>query len=222
MGLDLAVSAFRECPPADLAKAIAAWVEPFHVKAEPLGRGDVDSLSDVLIFPEKDGWTIVSWPPSFKLNHISACRVLTKALGAVASSVHVPDGLFWVHALVHQGEVVDRYGAMPDFTVDSDAAKERMRKKWAGNARVIGMLLELPPEKIAPYLVICDPTKKSPGKAFKEDLFDLQNYWVFTDFWRKLEISYPLDLKGFEHRLRISPPGFALKLPCSDTDLVPQ
>lgn len=219
MGLFLAVSAFRECEPEELAQAIADYAKAWNVPADPVAATEpVDDQRDVLVFPKKGDWTVVLWPCPFFQNDLAAARAVSGALATVASTVHVTDGLYWVHGLVHQGEIMDRFASIPDYTMDSDRAKERMREKWKGNPAVVATLAEAPVEELKPYLVFIDPGKPSPGKVKKDDVFDLHCYWVFTDFWRRVGIAYPADLAAFEKRLRFGT-GFVEKLPSVDGEV---
>jgi hypothetical protein len=45
---------------------------------------------------------------------------------------------------------------------------------------------------IAPYFATVG--ENHMGKAFADDEFELSNFWVFTDFWRRVGISYPADV----------------------------
>ena len=41
------------------------------------------------------------------------------------------------------------------------------------------------------------------GKVAADDEFDIDNFWVFTDFWKRLGILYPDDMSQWQKRIRL-------------------
>jgi len=93
---------------------------------------------------------------------------------------------------------------VPDYFSPPDA------ESWAGDPARFSEALGVDPETIARYLVAVDPDgEESLGKAFEDDEFEIDDYWVFTDMWRRMGITYP-DVRAYVKTLRL---GTTDKLP---------
>jgi hypothetical protein len=124
---------------------------------------------------------------------------------------------------------LDRFATMPDYFTDDPTEVARLTAKYAGRPAVVAEAVGLPVEQIAPYLVhvITEDgededgyyvTEPEMGKAFPDDEFDLDDAWVFVDFWRRLGIGYASDVRAYAARLRLAP-GWSGKLPAGDAEL---
>jgi hypothetical protein len=56
------------------------------------------------------------------------------------------------------------------------------------------------------------------GRAFPDDEFELDDAWVFVDFWRRLGPRYPDETTSHARALRLAP-DWAGKLPDGDEEL---
>jgi hypothetical protein len=189
MGLFLAASAFRD---RDVDQVTAA-IEQFLADHGWSTDGDPRSEDEVRLFAPVDGWTVVLWPPYFNGHDSVAARELSAALGTVASTVHIYDSDYWVHRLFRAGEELDRSASTPAYWAESEEEATRLRVAWTGNAALVATTVGGTAEHLTPYLMPLEDTDEPPGKAFKDDEFELDDPWVFVDFWRRLGITYPAD-----------------------------
>jgi hypothetical protein len=67
-------------------------------------------------------------------------------------------------------------------------------------------------QSIQSYLVDVDALTDLNAKAHADDQFALGDFWVFTDFWRRLGIVYPTPPQGLTKVLRLGA-KFQKKLP---------
>lgn len=223
MGLFLAVSAFRNLPVAQLSEAAAFYAATHGVECRPVAlgesHGESESRHDAFFFEPVDGWTVALWPGYFNIHDIELCRHLSRKLKTVASTVHVYDGDYWVHVLLDNGHVIDRFATMPDYFAEGEVDKTNMRMVWAAHPAAIAEVLGVAEDSIAPYLVHSSPEIESrPVRAFAGDRFELADLWVFTDFWRRVGIQYPDDVTKYSARLRFSD-DYREKLPVSEEEL---
>jgi hypothetical protein len=196
VGEFLAVSAFRDASRDDLVDAVSAYVSKHGVAFDLVKDGSRRDV-DAHLFPSANGWTVILWPPFFNFHDAPLCAAVSRELGVLVSTVNVDDGDFWTHILFDRGDVVDRFVSVPSYFGGSDDGPET----WVGDAVRVSATLGTLPAQIAPYLVEVDPEKGGLGKAFDDDTFDLDDYWVFTDMWRRMGITYP-DVGSYERVLR--------------------
>ncbi|MFO0598580.1 MAG: hypothetical protein U0228_24955 [Myxococcaceae bacterium] len=183
MGHFLAVSAFKDTTPEALESAIIDWAGQYKVVAKPLVTG-TRSLS---IYAPRNGWTVVLWPPYFNILDVKACQALSAKLATTASTLHVYDDDYWVHTLIARGEVLDRFASFPKyFDEDLDPTP------WKGNAALLAQHFGVEANTLAKYLVHGEDGPPS-GRANDGDEFELDDFWVMTDFWRRAGITYPED-----------------------------
>lgn len=182
MGYFLAVSAFRGLAPTELATAVCEYAREHDVGGE-LGDGEPGDPSTAVVYAPKDGWTVVLWPPYFNVHDVPLCSALSGTLGVVASTVHVVDDDYWVHTLCADGRVVDRFCSEPEVRPVG----------WEGDAEALARELGADGGVLRAYL-----TEPRPARAFPDDEFTLDDFWVFTDFWRRLGVPYPDDVGAYE------------------------
>ena len=70
------------------------------------------------------------------------------------------------------------------------------------------------PDVIRPYLADADALPDPEGKAYPDDEFPVGDFWVFTDFWRRLGITYPTPGQNLAAILRLGT-NVQKKLPTS-------
>ena len=216
MGHFLAVTAIR-AGSQPVAGAIETYVTSFGVKCVTKKRepgAQPNESTDALVFSAVNSWTRVLWPTSFNAHDFPAARALSRSLDTVASTINVYDGDCWSHGLFVNGEEVDRFCSVPELQVEDAADIEAARKQWAGRPSVVAARLGCAVETCARYLVHI-PEDGLPGqKAFPSDESELDDFWVFTDFWHAAGIEYP-DPERHEMVLKIGK-EFPHKLPFND------
>ncbi|BEL04066.1 hypothetical protein Q0Z83_022570 [Actinoplanes sichuanensis] len=201
MGQFVTVSAFRVGDTAKVKDAAMSFFAARSWPAELVAAGEPVVAEDVLIYAPVSGWTVIVWPGYF--TELAAVEFMSRELNALASTVRIHDGDYWSHTLLRDGDTLDRFATMPDYFTDEPAEVERLRAKYAGRPAVVAETTGSPMADVAPYLVQADPVdESSAGKAFVDDEFDLDDPWVFVDFWRRLGPRYPDDISAHQARIR--------------------
>ena len=72
--------------------------------------------------------------------------------------------------------------------------------------------LGVPERQVSRYLVDVEALSDVHARAYDADEFELGDFWVFTDFWRALGITYPDPPSGSEFVVRLSR-RFSRRLP---------
>ncbi len=180
MGEFIAATAVRSTDPAFVAQTVLRYAREHGAEAEP-----ATDDGDVSIWPADQGWTVVVWPMGVAAAGVGGW--LSRELGCQVSAVDVYDGDFWQHVAFYKGEVRDRFCSVPDHFTDDEATARRLRAEWAGDVAKLVDFFDRPSSAIEPYLV---PAGGASGPAFPSDEFDLDDVWVFVDFWRKLGITF--------------------------------
>jgi len=217
MGDFLAVSAFRTEDATALAQAVASYLEAHgvtcKVREEASGAGEP---TDAAIYGPENGWVRVLWPQYFNVHDFPLCGAISVQRQLVVSTVHVYDGDFWEHLFLNAGSVLHKFSSWPDYFAEDAEAAARAKTEWKGHSAALAAFLGLPADSFSRYFVHMPidrpavppaPAKKSlfswfqkregasstppVTKAYDDDKFDLDNYWVFTDFWQRLGIKYP-------------------------------
>ncbi len=217
MGNFLAVSAFRNQSADAVVRHVVAYAERRGVSCKPQTEKETDESCDAKIFAQGDDWSVILWPEYFN-DDIELCRALSRETDGLISTVHVYDGDYWAHALLDHGEVVDLFASAPGYFAAPAAESEQLGKKWAGNAKAMAARLSVTEESLAPYLVHVTPENADAlGKAFADDEFERSDFWVFTDFWRRIGIHYPEDVNKYQRVLRFGA-DFGKKLPAGESE----
>jgi hypothetical protein len=171
----------------------AAHAVPARAVDPPTG----DPPHTAYVWAPTGGWTVVSWPGYFT-GGTAAGRWLSDDADALVSSMEGHDGDFWMHVLWRGGLEVDRFASFPDYFTDDRAEGRRLAREWAGDPDAVAAAVGVPTEQVAPYLL----HPHSAGffgrllarrRPFPDDSHVLGDFWVFTDFWRRMGITYPAD-----------------------------
>ena len=210
MGLFLTASAFRTTDTEAVRGAALAFFAELGWPAEVVPADDTED--DVRVYPAEHGWTVVLWPEYFFEE--PAVESISRALGVVTSAVHVYAGDYWVHTLLRDGEVLDRFASVPGYFSDDPDLPLR----YAGNAALIAEVTGARAADLEPYLIHLGDDDDELGPAFPDDEFDLTDVWVFADFWRRVGPRYPDDIVGHAAQVRLAP-GWQDKLPTGESEL---
>jgi hypothetical protein len=205
MGGFMALTAVSVTDTVAVAAVIGRYASEHHVPTEILGPEIVDQPDVATVSPSQGGWTVIAWPTYFS-GLAEAAEWLSSDLSTVASSMTFYDGDFWQHIAYRYGVERDRFTSMPGYFAEDPDEIDALRREWAGNAEVLEELFGRPAASIAPYL-----TEPATRRAFPDDEFELDDPWVFVDFWRRLGITYPDPASGgtVERCVRFLPPGSA-------------
>jgi len=212
MGLFLAVTAFKDASPRLVVDHLLALTADYGIEAALVETGSkpkirtspvFDDFVDVLFYQPDPSWTVLLWPQYFHLYDVPVGRELSSRLSTLVSTVHIYDSAYWAHSIFAAGQCLDRFASRPDRaagTVDPLA----IRQKWRGQPGVLAEVLGITPAVIAPYLVHMDLADPGSAKAYEDDRYSLADFWVFTDFWRKLGINYPEVIEDYVLRVELS------------------
>ncbi|GAA2468669.1 hypothetical protein [Winogradskya humida] len=199
MGEFVHATALPAMDPDLIARAIVRFAAGYDVAAEVTTAGATVGRDAAIIVPPKDGWVVVDWP-RFATYADRAGGRLSAEFGVVASSIDIYDSDLWCHIAYDAGCPVDHFASDPREVVADPAQLPEAKRRWQGDADVLGDLFNRPPATIAPYFV--NPytftfrlfrrfLAPHDGKAFPDDHSLLEDTWVVTDFWRRLGIPYP-------------------------------
>jgi hypothetical protein len=112
------------------------------VVQERLGTADGFACTQVLVAPERAGWTTVTWPAYFAPRDLGLCRVLSRELHTVVSTVTTTDDEGWSHHLFGCGTELDRHHSYPAGLAWDDGDVRALAEEWQGDyelvARVTG------------------------------------------------------------------------------------
>jgi hypothetical protein len=183
MGEFIAVTAVRGTDPAFVAQTIVRYAQESGVEADVVAEHGDDLVA---VHPPEGGWTVVTWPMPVVASAVGGW--LSRECGAQVSAIDVYDGAYWQHVAFYKGEVRDRFSSVPDYFATDEPTGQRLRREWAGDAAVLADFFDRPASAVGPYLVRAD---EAAGPAFPGDEFDLDDVWVFVDFWRRAGIAYP-------------------------------
>jgi hypothetical protein len=218
MGEFITVSAVETKDEAAVLAAVGQFFESCSWPAKPAGNTEPVTEDDVLLFPPLNGWIVILWPGYF--TELAAVEFISRELGVLASTVRIHDGDYWSHSLLHNGVTLDRFASMPDYFTDDPTEVARLKAAYAGQPAVVAEAVGCQTAQIAAYFVPVETEgdQDEMGKAFDDDEFELDEPWVFTDFWRRIGPVYPEDLLAFTGRLRLAS-GWLGKVPAGDAEL---
>jgi hypothetical protein len=213
MGHFLAVTAFRIDSVADVARAITEDVASCSVSCESIPvASPVDLSRDAQIHAPVDGWTVVLWPEYFNLYDFTLVRRLAIARPWLVSTVHVYDDEYWEHLSCSRGVELHAFSSRPRFWERESPDDFRRMNAYDAEPSRLASALQILPQSIRPYLVDVDALTAPGVKAHPDDEFALDDFWVFTDFWRRLSITYPTPGQNSAAVLRLGR-KFKTKLP---------
>ena len=203
MGHFLAVTAYQNTQPDLLLNTLSAYCSEVSVGCSE-SKVPQDS-KDGLIYPPQNGWTVFLWPSYYNVVDLQSAQTMSGKLRTLVSSIHVYDDDYWTHGLFQNGENIDLFCSHPEYHGTGFFENRRLAKLWSGSSEKIAAACGIPPERIAGYLRNNRKLgSKADTRVHAEDQFDLSNFWVFVDFWKKLGINYPVDMTGFVKAVRFS------------------
>jgi hypothetical protein len=173
MGEFIAVTAVRTGDVGAVGSAVVRLARDHGVEADVLRDEPADPAGAAVVHAAEGAFTVVSWPAGVRAADVGGW--LSRELDSQVSAVDVEIGASWQHVAFVKGEDRDRFSSRPG-------------QGWVGDAVLLADLFDRPATGIAPYLVTAD---RAAGFAFPADEFELDDVWVFVDFWKRLGISYP-------------------------------
>ena len=191
MGHFLAVTAIRTEDVSSVSQAISQLMQSFEVKHELLdGSTAAQDETDALIFTPINGWTVVLWPNYFNVHDFPLVKKLSHNHDWLISAVHVYDGDYWEHLAVQASSELHSFCSRPSYWSDEPSELERVAA-FSPSPEILSSAIGISTSAISPYLVDVDGLTDDSVKAHNDDEFEIADFWVFTDFWRHLGITYP-------------------------------
>ncbi|GAA2567136.1 hypothetical protein GCM10010435_45970 [Winogradskya consettensis] len=221
MGEFITATAFQTEDLDAVREAVLGFFTTNSWAAENVDEQSPPTENDVRVYSPTGGWTVILWPTPF--SELAAAEFVSRRLGTLASSVSLYDGDYWRHMLLRNGVTLDRFASLPDYFAESRQDADRLRRKYASRPATVADAVGIPVEQVTPYLT---PVKLDDiedldierGTAFPDDEFELDDPWVFVDFWRHFGPHYPQDPAAARLIIRLAP-GWLEKLPYGDGEL---
>ena len=215
MGYFLAVTGFRTESVADVARVITEHMKSHGVPCESVPVASPPNHErDAQIYAPVTGWTIVLWPEYFNIHDFPLVRTLAAAQGWLASTVHVYDDEYWEHLCCSGDTELHAFCSRPRFWEQESPDDFQRMSAYDTESSRLASALGISPQVIQPYIVDVDSLANPEAKAHPDDQFALGDFWVFTDFWRRLGIAYPTPPQNLAAVLRLGL-NVAKKLPAA-------
>jgi hypothetical protein len=181
----------------------------------PTGVSAVDQTTPDTVtgYGDRDGWVVTIWP-ELACGRVSS-RWLSRDLATAVSTIHVVDGNYWAHSAYQCGADVDHFSPLPDNNIPLNLlgdpeAEARIYHTYAGNPDRLAGMFQRPVAVIAPYLAprldLPEDTATFP-RAHPDDEYDLYDCWEFVDLWRRMGITYPVDVEHPQFAVTFGGPG---------------
>ena len=191
MGHFLTVTAFKSDNTDRIVNSILEYTSEFDVNSRI--AESVDEPCDqrhAVVYESVDGWCVVVWPSHFFGFEAPLAQALSATLDTVISTISVYDGDYWSHKFFSSGVQLDNFCSMPTYWCDSDDDTELIISEFRGSPCFVAENLNIDESTIQGYYLPILEDKDYP-KVVPGDKFGLDDFWVFTDFWDKLNIQYP-------------------------------
>jgi len=213
MGYFLAVTAIKTDSVEDIIATTIDYMTTYDLSTEIVN--DLDNLDykrDAQIYKTVAGWTVILWPEFFNVHDFPFARSIAASKGCLSSTVHVYDSEYWEHLACSGDTELHIFCSWPSYWKEAAPDEYREILGYEDDPSRLAAVLNLDPATIQPYFVAIDRLDDPETKADHEDEFALSNFWVFTDFWRKMGIVYPTPSEGLIALLRLGH-DFRDKLP---------
>jgi hypothetical protein len=201
------------------------------VEMHATGNAHPTPKTDALIFEQQNEWRVILWPEYFNVHDFAICQAMSERLQTLVSTVHVYDDDYWAHGMFQNGVLIDKFCSIADYFAKEDASARVLLEDWRGNADKVADAIGVTSGTVSRYMVSLSPrsqtrrlfgllSRTSPpsGKAYADDTCPIDDFWVFTDFWRRLGIIYPENMSSWALLLRF-PPNFSERLPTGEYQL---
>ncbi|QGM46222.1 hypothetical protein [Methylocystis heyeri] len=209
MGLFLAASAFRRADPQEIAQACRDYFLSHGVDIETVPPGaPIDYASDVVVYEPQGDWAVVLWPQYFGVNVGAAACAIAGEKDWLISTVKIYDGAYWEHLAHLHGAEIHSHCSRPGYWDEEGAVSD-----WDSDPEELAEASGVSADALRPYLVDAAKLESAEAKAFPEDRHELADVWVFSDFWRRLGVSFPEPDDKPAKVLRIMTADFLDKLP---------
>jgi hypothetical protein len=209
MGLFIAASAFRRTEPQEVAQACRDYFLSHGVDVETVPPGaPVDEGKDVLVYEPQGEWTVALWPLGFGVHAGAAARAIAAEKDWLVSNIKVYDGDYWEHLAYLGLDELHSHCSRPTYWDDEADGSD-----WDSDPEEVAAAAGVPADSLRPYLIDIDKMEAPESKAFPDDQYALSDIWAFSDFWKRLGVTFPEPDDKPARVLRIVTAGFLDMLP---------
>ena len=223
MGYFLATSAFRTNDFDGVVAAVAAYCAKHDAAVKPFTGSEPSPSTDAQFYAPEKGWTTCLWPNYFNIHDFALCSAVAEEMDIDVSTVHVYDGDFWEHLFVKGKDKIHFFCSFPTYFAPEET--ESVDQSVPREPSALCSHLGIPEDSIARYLRVLPLSEQEAApprqglfsffrrkpssaptedlKAYPDDEFEIEDFWVFTDFWRKLGITYPDQVHSYKSVLRL-------------------
>lgn len=212
MGHFLAVTAFQLEDEKQVTNALTEYCNRHGASATVIDNvATPDEKRHALVYGSISGWTLVIWPAYFNLHDVPLSQQISEKLKIHVSTISVYDDDYWCHYLFNIGQKVDEFCSRPDYWAQSEEELAGFADQYKGSPEIVARNMNIDVTSINRYYqpLLED---KDYGKAYPNDTVELDDIWVFVDFWGKLGIKYPDDIAGFKSAIDLTT-EFSSRLP---------
>lgn len=194
MGIFLNLASLYKVDKEKLKTEVENFFKNSGVKAKHTNKkkDDINEHQDIVMYTDNESkWTVLFYTQG-AVYGTRLSGFLSDKLNCLVSHIRVYDGDYWAHFYFKDGNVLDMFASIPDYFEQDQAQIERLKNKYKANPSKIAVFYPgaLDPADIEKYFEHID-LNKSYSKAYSSDEHNLDDFWVFTDFWKKLGIVYP-------------------------------
>ncbi len=202
----MAVSAFKTDSTDRVVAAISQHLKTYGVRSAFVSTmPGPNDRTDAQVYLPVSGWTVVLWPEYFNTHDFRLVRDVAATTNWLISSVHVYDSQYWEHLCLVGIRELQVYNSQPSFWKSESPEDFERISNYESDPSRLALQIGVPVRDIEAYFVPADALDDPKMKAYADDECALGNFWVFTDFWRRIGITYPDVLKGMAGILRIAP-----------------
>jgi hypothetical protein len=186
----------------------------FGCKIEHGDLNDYDDSCDCYIYKNCSEWVLITWPNYFNIHDQYFANTLSTKLNTLVSTISVYEGSLWTHVLYESGEEVHRFCNMPDYFDEENILSSDNGKK---GIKILAEKFRVDCGKVKGYFTYLpdDEDDLKFEKVHDSDEFEIWDFWVFCDFWKKVGIGYPDNQDNVIGKL-VFPKEFDKKLPINE------
>ncbi len=132
---------------------------------EHLGSAGGSATAQVLVAVEHAGWTTVTWPAYFAPRDLVLCRVLSRELHTVVSTVTTTDDEGWSHHLFGSGTELDKHHSYPAGLAWDDGDVQALAEEWHGDHELVARVAGVEARAVRRHFCQATPaTRDHPGR----------------------------------------------------------
>ena len=184
MGIFLTTTAIKSKSIGVITTTIIEYLGNYGVGYTQIENTEPQTGNDIGIYKSTEEWTVILWPSYFGINELPTVKYLSEKLDTLVSTVSIYDGESWSHSLYKSGKELDLYNS--NFRMPFVFSPSFRLVSWSVNLDVVSKEFDISSDEISCYFNEGQTIKCSISSERADDP------WVFTDFWGKVGIKYPI------------------------------